>query len=101
MRPEIIFLIGVLGFAFLTMAIYRASAAGRVGDDWWHETIRLYVAESDATPIFQACLEQSTQSVKVLVLAAVGRRCDEQLRRVDAADKFVLGAETHHSRKLH
>jgi CDP-diacylglycerol--glycerol-3-phosphate 3-phosphatidyltransferase len=32
-RPEIWFLIGVVGFGLLTMMVYRTSAAGRVADD--------------------------------------------------------------------
>lgn len=33
MRPEILFLAGVLAFAFISMGIYRASAAGRAEGD--------------------------------------------------------------------
>jgi phosphatidylglycerophosphate synthase len=32
-RPELVFLGGVLGFAFVTMAVYRATAAGRTMED--------------------------------------------------------------------
>jgi len=39
----------------------------KVGEDWWFETIRLYAAQSDASPLIRAALEQST--VPALTLA--------------------------------
>lgn len=41
----------------------------RVGDSWWRETILLYCAMDDATPIIEACLADNAQSIPALVLA--------------------------------
>ena len=40
-----------------------------VEESWWHETIRLYCARADATPIIDACLSDSKPSVLALTLA--------------------------------
>ncbi len=40
-----------------------------VEDSWWHETIRLFCAKSDATEIIKACLSDSKPSVPALTLA--------------------------------
>ncbi len=39
-----------------------------VQDEWWHETIRLYCAQADATSIIEACLNASSADVLVLAL---------------------------------
>lgn len=39
-----------------------------IDEDWWHETLRLYVAQGNATSLLQACLE--TDTVRSLTLAA-------------------------------
>ena len=36
------------------------SLAGNVSDPWWHETILLYAATADASPIVSACLDSGT-----------------------------------------
>jgi hypothetical protein len=41
--------------------------AGRVGDPWWHETILLYAAGADVSPIVRACLVNG--SIPALTLA--------------------------------
>jgi hypothetical protein len=38
-----------------------------VGDSWWHETLLLYAAQGDATPLVKACLE--IDSIPTLTLA--------------------------------
>jgi len=38
-----------------------------VSDSWWHETLRLYAAQKDATSIAKACLEANTIPALVLV----------------------------------
>ena len=61
------------GFAHLTFQEYLAAVyikeegleqdlVTQVVNSWWHETIRLYCAQSDATALIQACLagRQST-----------------------------------------
>ncbi len=49
-----------------------------VDDSWWHETLRLYAAQGDATPLVQACLKSDT--VTALTLAA---DCLENARELD------------------
>ncbi|MBZ0281405.1 MAG: NACHT domain-containing protein [Anaerolineae bacterium] len=41
-----------------------------ISDDWWHETIRLYCARVDATPVIAACLADDPPPIPLLVLAA-------------------------------
>lgn len=71
---------GFYGFSHLTFQEYLASAhvceahlveelVSRVTDDWWSETIRLYAAQADATPIVAACLADERPSVRALALA--------------------------------
>jgi hypothetical protein len=43
------------------------SLADNVGDPWWHETILLYAATADASPIVRACLNSGT--IPALTLA--------------------------------
>jgi hypothetical protein len=43
------------------------SLAGNVSNPWWHETILLYAATSDASPIVRACLDSGT--IPALTLA--------------------------------
>jgi hypothetical protein len=51
-----------------------------VKDSWWHETLRLYAAQGDATPVVRACLAADT--VPALTLAA---ECLEEARKLDPA----------------
>ncbi len=71
---------GVYSFAHLTFQEYLTAIYIRekqwgnsqvwyVGDVWWQETIRLYCAMADATPIIEACLASDSLSVSTLVLA--------------------------------
>lgn len=54
------------------------SLADNVGDPWWHETILLYAATADASPIVRACLESGT--IPALTLAF---DCDEASAEID------------------
>ena len=54
------------------------SLADHVSDPWWHETILLYAATADASPIVRACLESGT--IPALTLAF---DCDEANAEID------------------
>jgi hypothetical protein len=54
------------------------SLADNVSDPWWHETILLYAATADASPIVRACLESGT--IPALTLAF---DCDEASAEID------------------
>jgi hypothetical protein len=77
---------GVYGFAHLTFQEYLASLqakedklvadlASRVDKTWWHETVRLYSAQADATPIVAQCLAPARPTVEALLLAT---DCEEE-----------------------
>ncbi len=54
------------------------SLADNVSDPWWHETILLYAATADASPIVRACLDSGT--IPALTLAF---DCDEATTEID------------------
>jgi hypothetical protein len=54
------------------------SLADSVSDPWWHETILLYAATADASPIVRACLDNGT--IPALTLAF---DCDEASTEID------------------
>lgn len=54
------------------------SLADHVSDPWWHETILLYAAAADASPIVRACLDSGT--IPALTLAF---DCDDASAEVD------------------
>ena len=71
---------GVYGFAHLTFQEYLASVhaiehrlsdalIAHIENPWWHETIRLYAAQADATPVLAACLKDEPPTVTALALA--------------------------------
>jgi hypothetical protein len=87
----------------------------RVSEPWWHETLRLYAAQGDASQILSACLTSGLPSVGSLTLAV---DCLEESREVDPVwrakvddflergtessdpERFRLAAETLLSRRL-
>ena len=60
----------------------ESELATRIEEEWWHETIRLYVAEADATPILEACLREELPSLRALTLAL---ECIQDAQRVQQA----------------
>ncbi|MBK8905407.1 MAG: NACHT domain-containing protein [Anaerolineaceae bacterium] len=52
----------------------------RVDDPWWHETIRLYAAQTNATNIIRACVMRETASIPALTLAV---ECIEEALEVE------------------
>ncbi len=71
---------GVYGFAHLTFQEYLASVhaiehrlsdalIAHIENPWWHEIIRLYAAQADATPVLAACLKDEPPAVTALALA--------------------------------
>jgi hypothetical protein len=59
------------------------SLAASVDDPWWHETILLYAAISDASPIVRACLDSGTIPALTLAFdcADAGTEIDPDLRQ--------------------
>lgn len=63
---------------WLTQKSAKRDWVKMVSDSWWHETLRLYAAQGDATPIVRACLE--VDSVPTLTLAV---ECLEEATELD------------------
>lgn len=81
---------GIYSFAHLTFQEYLTAEyiresrklneiVNRVTFPWWRETVRLYSAISDATPIVEACLEHGADS-DLIVLAA---QCADETNEID------------------
>ena len=84
-----------------------------IGDSWWHETLRLYAAQANATHLVNACLGMNT--VDSLTLAAemgeealeleqavretLNARLEQDLES-DDPDRFRLAAEVLLNRRL-
>lgn len=64
-----------------------------VDDPWWHETIRLYAAQTNATNIIRACVMRETASIPALTLAV---ECIEEALEVED-DYRKIPAELIHS----
>ena len=81
---------GVYSFSHLTFQEYLAAShiqrqrleeelIAQVGNSWWHETLRLYAAQADATPIIEACIADNPPVVSALMLAI---ECLEEAREI-------------------
>ena len=88
---------GVYSFAHLTFQEYLTAEfirdsgkAGELADNvtspWWRETIRLYAAISDATPIVNACLDYSDDP-DLIVLGAL---CAEGASSLDQGARQAI-----------
>ncbi len=88
----------VYSFAHLTFQEYLAASyvrenklehilVDKAGASWWHETIRLYCAQADATPIIAACLAGGRPTAVVLMLAL---ECQKEALRVHPEVKAQL-----------
>jgi energy-coupling factor transporter ATP-binding protein EcfA2 len=87
---------GYWSFAHLTFQEYLAAAywleqndvqlnwGELVGDSWWHETLRLYAAQGDATRLVEACLD--VDSIAALSLAA---DCLDESREISPEVRFI------------
>lgn len=91
--------LGVYGFAHKVFqeylaAVYIGSKYGnvqelvnRVGDDWWHETILLYCAQNDTTPLIEACLAGDTPPISMIRLAL---ECRNEAQRMELGTRTRL-----------
>lgn len=81
---------GIYGFAHKTFQEYLASAyileqnlekelVSHIEDDWWHECIRLYTAQANATMTIEGCLANTPPSARALTLAIA---CEDEAREV-------------------
>ena len=82
---------GVWTFAHKTFQEYLAAVEAReqgleskivssVGEDWWHETVRLCSALGDGTRVISACAEGQPPNLSALVLAV---QCADEALQVD------------------
>lgn len=89
---------GIYSFAHKTFQEYlaavhikeqqlEATLLTQVNNDWWHETIRLYCAQADATNIIQVALTSQPLSAKALFLAF---DCVEEKLTIDPSVKKQL-----------
>lgn len=80
---------GHYGFSHLTFQEYLTAVhviearlendlVKRVGSAWWHETIRLYCAQADASQVIAACLDSSDVLALSLAIA-----CMDEAREVN------------------
>lgn len=95
--------LGIYVFAHKTFQEYLASMYvleknmegdlySRLNNDWWHEVIKLYSAQTDATKIITTCLDQDPPSSVALSLAI---QCLEEAHQVqpqlrDIAERILF-----------
>jgi len=102
---------GIYSFAHKTFQEYLAAVyirsnrlehllAEKIDQEWWHETIRLYVAEGDATPILEACFRQVPLRIQPMILAI---DCIQEAQRVDPSwrqrlENLITDSDEQHRR---
>lgn len=89
---------GVYAFAHLTFQEYLAAVhlreqsledvlTARITENWWHETIRLYAAQADASKIIEACFKIEPMQVQVFVLAI---ECEGEAKTINPRLRNLL-----------
>ena len=89
---------GVYGFAHKTFQEYLASVyvieqgleqdlVTHIEDSWWHECIRLYAAQANATVVIEACIAEDPPSASALTLAIA---CEDEAREVHPDTRHKL-----------
>lgn len=95
--------VGVYSFAHQTFQEYLTAVhlkdqrlekvlLDHVDDPWWHETIRLYAAQTNATNIIRACVMRETASIPALTLAV---ECIEEALEVEDDFRKIPGELIH------
>ncbi|WP_420630073.1 NACHT domain-containing protein [Candidatus Leptofilum sp.] len=90
---------GVYRFAHLTFQEYLTAVHIKdeglehlllieVEDAWWHETIRLYAAQANATNIIRACVMREAASIPALTLAV---ECLDEAQEVEDDFRKIPG----------
>lgn len=96
---------GFYGFAHLTFQEYLAAAyileerleaqlISEVENSWWHEVVRLYCAQTDASSVITACLNANSLPALILAIQCIkeAREIKPSVRRA-FQETIELGAE--------
>jgi hypothetical protein len=68
--------------------------AALIQDSWWHETLRLYAAHGDATPLAKTCLELNTVPALTLLIDLLEEAPEiEESVRGEAEQRLIVNLE--------